>query len=74
MNQKKDWRNRTDAGLVKGSLGIYENQEEILACPDNHYAAVARYSDRTVARFGCRAIHLYLILNRWPGKKGVGDK
>ena len=62
VNQKIDWRNRSNVGFIKGLMGLYESPQEILACPHNCDAALAGNFDRIVAGLGCGAIYLYAVL------------
>ena len=62
MNQKIDWRNRTNVGFIKRSMGLHEGSKEVLACPHNTNAAFTGCSDRAISGFGCCALYLHTIL------------
>ena len=62
MNQKIDWRNRTNVGFVKGFVGFYEGAEEILACSYNYNVALVGCANRIIAGFGCSSVYLYPVL------------
>ena len=61
-NQKIDWRNRTDVGIINRLMGFYESPEEILARSSYCNVALIGRFDRVITGFGCGTIHLYPVL------------
>lgn len=62
MNQKIDWRNRSNVGINKRLMGFYESPEEILAGSSDYNATPAGRLNRIIAGFCCGSVYLYPVL------------
>jgi hypothetical protein len=51
-------------GISKGSMGVYEGKEEVVAFSDHYCSALHRNPDCHVERVGDCPVYLYTVLRR----------
>jgi hypothetical protein len=59
---QKPWSNRTDANIVRGSLGLSQGPEKILASAIHHGSFSLEHTDSCSSILNYRSIYLYIIL------------